>query len=69
MFTGAATATMDDLPSLCWRMLCRLCFTRLADAFAALATPTPTDDLPSWLLLVGRPRRMLCRRGVFLVDA
>ena len=28
--------------------------------FAALATPTPTDALPSWLLLVGRPRWMLC---------
>jgi len=37
--------------------------------FAALATPTPTDALPSWLLLVGRPRWMLCRRGDVLVDA
>ena len=69
MFAGAATATTDALPSLCWRMLCRLCFTRLADTFAALATPTLTDALPSWLLLVGRPRWMLCRRGDVLVDA
>ena len=37
--------------------------------FTALATSTLTDALPSWLLLVGRPRRMLCHRGVIMVDA
>ena len=42
---------------------------RLADAWPAHATPTPMDALPLWLLLVGRPRRMLCRRAAILVDA
>ena len=36
MFVGAATTTTDDLPSLCWRMLCRPCFVRLADALPPL---------------------------------
>ena len=37
--------------------------------FAAIATPTQTDALPSYLLLVGRLRRMFCRRGDVQVDA
>lgn len=36
MFVGAATTTTDALPSLCWRMLCRPCFVRLADALPPL---------------------------------
>ena len=52
MFVGAATTTTDALPLLCWRMLCRPCFARLADALS-----------PSLLLL----RRMLCRHGCYLL--
>ena len=36
MFVGAATNTTDALPLLCWRMLCRPCFARLADALPPL---------------------------------
>ena len=52
MFIGAATIKTVALPSLCWRMLRRLCFTCLADA------------LPPLLLLL---RRMLCRHVCYLV--
>ena len=56
MFVAAATTSTYALPSLVWRMLGRPCYSY-------------SDALPSWLLLVGRPRRMLCRRGDVLVDA
>ena len=62
MFVGAATTTTDALPSLCWRMLCRPCFVRLADALPPLLSyfdgcfavmlaiywSSSTDALPSW---------------------
>ena len=50
IFVGVATTTTDALPSLCWRMLCRPCFARLADA------------LPPLLLLL---QRMLCRYSCY----
>ena len=56
MFVAAATSLTDALPSLIWRMLGRPCY-------------SSSDALPLWLLLVGRPRRMLCRRGAILMDA
>ena len=57
--------TMLQLRLLRW-MLCRR---SSSGCLAAHAIPTLTDALPSWLLLVGRSRQMLCRRGAVLVDA
>ena len=62
MFVGAATTSTDALPLLCWRMFCRPCFVRLADALPLLLSyfdgcfavmlatywSSSTDALPSW---------------------
>ena len=63
MFVGAATTTMDALPSLCWRMLCRPWCARSGGYFAALTTTLADVFAAMFALLIGRLRRMLCRCG------
>ena len=62
MFVGAVSTKTDDLPLLCWWMLCRPCFVRLADVLPPLLSyfdgcfaimfatywSSSTDALPSW---------------------
>ena len=61
MFVGAVSTKTDDLPLLCWWMLCRPCFVRLADVLPPLLSYfdgcfaimfatywSSSTDLPSW---------------------